>query len=230
MTVWGRQEVCPANLFEQAHCETARLLHGKNNAEYPAINHLASAAGRAAESLVYLASFDDARFGNIWPDDGYHNDIVDDAHVHWAATSALTSLDLCIAAASRLAGFARRASGEASVRDYYRVTNSGDVVDNRQQIDPPWRAWIDNLIADPQYESLLRVRNALVHADCFRIIHGTTGPLRGHGLRYGYQIGPLVPPAGPPTHFRMLAREVVELSRDLSLKHVGAFVDTLRTL
>lgn len=218
-------------LGQVANEEVGRLLNGTNNSQHAAIGHLSSAAGRAAESLVYLAEIDDRRFKDIWPDDGYQNDVVDDGHVRWAAAGALTSLDLCVAAAARLGGFTQRPPrGEDSIRDYYRVTQSGKVEDNRHLVRPPWRAWIDGVVGDARYEKLLRVRNALAHADAFRIIHGTTGPLAGHTLRYGYNVGPLIPPVQQSSHLTIMAREIVELSRDVALVHVGAYVAVLQSI
>ena len=212
-------------LGQVANEEVGRLLNGTNNSQHAAIGHLSSAAGRAAESLVYLAEIDDRRFKEIWPDDGYQNDTVDVGHVRWAAAGALTSLDLCMAAAARLGGFAQRPPRrEDSIRDYYRVTHSGKVDDNRDLVRPPWRAWIDGVVGDARYEKLLRVRNALVHADAFRINHGTTGPLAGHSLRYGYNVGPLIPPVQQSSHLTIMAREIVELSRDVALPFVPTYV------
>jgi hypothetical protein len=180
---------------------------------------------------MYLADIDDNRFGGVWLTDGHGNDAVDDGHVRWAATSSLTSLDLCIAAASRLSGFARRPPrGEDSIRDYYRVTAAGVVEDERHLVKPPWRGWIDAVVGDSRYDTLLRVRNALVHADALRIVHGTTGPISGHSLRYGYNIGPLIPPVLPSTHRTVMSRDVVLLSRDVAVAHVGAFVAVLQSL
>jgi hypothetical protein len=218
-------------LGQVANEEAGRLLSGTNNSQHAAIAHLSSAAGRAAESLVYLAEIDDRRFKEIWPDDGYQNEVVDDGHVRWAAAGALTSLDLCMAAAVRLGRFAQRPPrGEDSIRDYYRVTQSGKVEDKRHLVRPPWRGWIDGVVGDARYDKLLRVRNALIHADAFRIIHGTTGPLAGHTLRYGYNVGPLVPPVQQSSHLTVAAREIVERSRDVALTHVGAFVAVLQSI
>lgn len=77
-------------LTEQAIDEIGRLLNGTNNSQHAAIGHLATAATRAAESLVYLAGIDDLRFNGTWPDDSYQNDAVDDGHVRWASAGALT--------------------------------------------------------------------------------------------------------------------------------------------
>lgn len=218
-------------LGQIANEEVGRLLNGTNNPQHGAIGHLASAAGRAAESLAYLAEIDDLRFKDVWPVDEYQNDVVDDGHVRWAAAGALTSLDLSMAAAARLGGFAQRPPrGEDSIRVYYRVTHAGNVEDKRYLVVPPWRAWIDGVVGDARYDTLLRVRNALIHADAFRIIHGTTGPLGGHSLRYGYNVGPLVLPVQQSSHLTVMAREIVELSRDVAFDHVGAFVGVLRSI
>lgn len=218
-------------LGQIANEEVGRLLNATNNPQQGAIGHLASAAGRAAESLAYLAEIDDLRFKDVWPVDGYQNDVVDDGHVRWAAAGALTSIDLSMAAAARLGRFAQRPPrGEDSIRDYYRVTHSGNVEDYRHLVLPPWRAWIDGIVSDARYDKLLRVRNALIHADAFRISHGTTGLLRGHSLRYGYNVGPLTLPVQPSSHLKVMAREVIELSRDVARDHVGAFVAVLKSI
>lgn len=218
-------------LSERVNDEVGRLLNGKDNPHAPAIGHLAVAAARSAESLIYLADIDDIRFKDIWPNDGYDNDSVDDDHVRWAATGAVTSLDLCIAAAGRLAGFAKRPpQGEDSIRDYYRVENTGKVIDLRHRITLPWRTWIDAIVADKRYETLLRVRNALVHADALRISHATTGSLQGHLMRYGYNAGPLIQRVQSSAPLTVRSREIIETSRDVSLTHVNSFVSVLESL
>lgn len=211
--------------------QVGRLLNGTSNHQHGAIGHLAVAAGRTAESLVYLASIDNDRFRGVWPTDDYDHDTVDDGHVRWATATALTSLDLCIASAGRLAGFAKRPPhGEDSIRDYYTVKENGVTKDRRCCIRPPWRGWVDAVVNDHRYETLLRVRNTLIHSDAFRIVHGTTGPLQGHSLRFGYNIGPLDPPVQVNTHLKIMSREIVELSRDVSLDHVGEFASVLESL
>lgn len=218
-------------LSESVVNEIGRVLNGSGNSQQAAIGHLATAAARAAESLVYLAEIDDQRFGGVWPDDGYPNAAVDDGHVRWASAGALSSLDLCVASAARLGNFALRPPrGEDSIRDYYRTTQAGAVQDYRYLVPAPWRAWIDSVVTDPRYDKLLRVRNALVHADALRIGHGTAGAINGHAMRYAYNVGPLFPPVQSSSHLTIVAREVVELSRDVALGHVGAFVDVLRSI
>jgi len=219
------------NLTELVNNEVGRLLNGTNNPQHGAIGNLATAAARAAESLVYLADIDDRRFNGTWPNDIYQNNTVDDGHVRWASAGAVTSLDLCIAAAARLGEFAEPSSGyEDSIRTYYLIERSGKVKDKRHLVLPPWRAWIDNVVADARYDTLLRVRNALIHADAFRIGHGTTGAICGHSMRTGYNVGPLLPPVQSSSHLTIMARQVVELSRDVALTHVNAFVATLKSI
>jgi hypothetical protein len=219
------------SLIEEVVAEIGRLLNGKNQPHEAAIAHLALAAARSAESLAYLAELDEARFGSVWRSDNYPNEAVDDAHVRWAATGALTSLDLCMAASAKLAGFySGPVHREVSIRDYYSVSHSGTLTDRRLLVPVPWRTWLDAVVADPGYNDLLRVRNTLVHADALRIIHGTTGSLTGHGLRFGYKLGPLAPSIQTGSQTTLMARQVVELSRDVAKAHVGAFVQVLRAL
>ena len=127
-----------------------------------------------------------------WPSDNYPNDSADDGHVRWAATGALTTLDLCVAAGAKLGGFFTGSSHrEVSIRDYYSVSHSDRVEDKRHLVPSPWRNWLDAVVTDPQYNDLLRVRNTLVRADALRVVHGTSGPLAGHSLRFSYNLGPL---------------------------------------
>jgi hypothetical protein len=49
-------------------------------------------------------------------------------------------------------------------------------------------------------------------------------------LRYGYNVGPLTLPVQPSSHLKVMAREVIELSRDVARDHVGAFVAVLKSI
>lgn len=220
-----------ATLSERVSAEIVRLLNDRGHRDAGAISHLAMAAARSAESLSYLTDLDDRRFRGIWPIDDYNNNTIDDAHVRWATTGALTSLDLCMAAAAKLGGFSVGLTHmEVSIRNYYRISYSRKVTDNRHSIPSPWRAWLDKLIADPRYEQLLSVRNALVHRDALRSGYLTTDTIAGHALRTGYNIGPLNVPVQPGTHIKIAAREAIELSRDIAQVHMGSFIATLQSI
>jgi hypothetical protein len=54
-------------LTELANNEVGRLLNGTHNSQHAAIGHLATAATRAAESLVYLADIDDPALMELGP-------------------------------------------------------------------------------------------------------------------------------------------------------------------
>lgn len=126
-------------------------------AQAAAIGHLVLAACRGVESLKYLAKIDDERFGRRYPEDGFNNDSVDDGHVRWAVASAISTLDQCIAAASRFGKFRTCKDGEHSVRDFYVVRDDGNVTYKREKIPEPWLAWFDGIVADPRYLRVLRV-------------------------------------------------------------------------
>lgn len=211
-------------LSELAIGEVARLLNGKGHPYEGAVAHLSLSAARAAESLSYLADIDQHRFQGVWPIDGNSNDVVDEAHVRWASSSALTCLDLCIAAAAKLSGFFIGVeSKEASIRDYYNTKS-----DKRDLVIPPWRSWLDAVISDHRYSTLLKVRHALVHGDMLRAIHLSMTPLAGHELRYGYYLGPLVPQVTSNTHTKMMGRDIIEMSRAIAQDHAANFVAVLQ--
>lgn len=199
-------------------------------AQAAAIGHLVLSACRGVESLEYLAMIDEARFGGRHPEDGISNASIDDGHVRWAVASAISSLDQCAAAASRFGNFRTCKRGEHSVRDFYEVRDDGTVVDRLHKIPSPWRAWIDGIVADPNYLRVLRVRHCLIHSDARRGIFGSTEPLAGHEMRFRYMVAP---PAGtmldtPVEDVR--SREVIELACALASTHVVRFVETIEQL
>jgi len=213
--------------------EVGRLLNNTNNPQHGAIGHLATAAARSAESLVYLAELDEIRFGNVWTNDKYNNASIDDGHVRWAAAGALSSLDLCIAAAGRLNSFKlKRTPGkEYSIRNFYWVNSkTGKITDKRNNVTPPWRGWIDSVINDSRYTKLLQIRNALIHTDAFRIVHGSTETISGHDMRYEYRMQSLDSSQQGSSSPIMKAREIVELACDVAMTHVEGFIVTLKTL
>ncbi len=213
-------------LADQVVNEVGRLFNRTNHPEQFQIGHLAVAAARAAESLVYLVDLDDRRFGGVWPIDAYEHATVDDGHVRWAAAGALTSLDLCIAAAARISGFARNPPRkEDSIRSFY---NPAAGLDRRSSIPAPWRVWIDAVVTDLRYDTLVQIRNAVLHSDLLRGTYGTTGSLAGHGLRFDYRgVGAHWAPQRGSNH---RARDIVVLSRDVALFHANAFVGVLQGL
>lgn len=224
--------------------EVGRLLNGKNNPHECAIGHLALSAARTAESLIYLSEIDNHRFDSQWPDDNHANDVIDDAHVRWASTSALTCVDLCIAAVVKLSiaedeelrkfienKYKQVSDKQVSIRDFYcEESKTGKVIDHRDKAPEQSRLWIDNLIDDSNYHTLLKVRNALTHGDMVRNIYGTTDALSGHDLRFGYYIGTLKSPVPNSTHELIRSRQIIELSRDFSIKHFAEFLNVLKNM
>lgn len=206
--------------------EIGRLLNGTSHPQSVEIAHLATAAGRAADFLEYLADVDSNRFAGIWPKDGYCHDAVSDGHVRSATSACLTSLDLCIAAAGRISQFSLRPPrGEDSIRTFYSASGN----DRRKLVPSPWRAWLDAVVSDPKYETVLNLRNSLVHADIVRTQFATTMELNGHGSRPSYNLGPLAP-VSAQSHTPVGARQAIELCREFSCSRVGAFVSILQSL
>lgn len=199
-------------------------------AQAAAIGHLVLAACRGVESLKYLAKIDDERFSGRYPEDGFNNDSVDDGHVRWAVASAISTLDQCIAAASRFGKFRTCKGGEHSVRDFYGVWDSGKINDDRKLIPEPWRAWFDGIVADPRYLCVLRVRNCLIHSDARRGSYASTEPPAGHDMRFRYMIAPYAGTMLDAPVADVRSREVIEFACALASTHVLRFIETIEQL
>lgn len=195
-----------------------------------AIGHLILAACRGVESLEYLAIIDEARFGGRYPEDGINNASVDEGHVRWAVASAISTLDQCIAAASRLGKFRSCKHGEHSVRDFYDVRDDGIVKDCRAPIPSTWRVWFDEIVADPSYLRVLRVRNCLIHSDARRGIFAGTEPLSGHEMRFRYMVAPRAGTMLDTPVADVRSREAIELACALASTHVLRFIETIEQL
>lgn len=178
---------------------------------------LVLAATRGVEAIDYLVAIDEQWFGDVWARDTYANESIDDAHVRWAATSALSCIDQSVAVASRIGRFRtkRREDREDSIRSFYS--------DGRRK-EPwpsaPWGAWLDDVVGDPDYNKLHALRNSLVHGDTKRLVHLSTTPLAGHRNRFGYWVG----------DEHLLARPALLLCLRVATTHVGRLVETLVAL
>lgn len=199
-------------------------------AQAAAIGHLVLAACRGVESLEYLAMIDEARFGGRYPEDGINNASVDDGHVRWAVASAISTLDQCIAAASRLGKFRSCKRGEHSVRDFYEVWDDGTINDLRGLVQSPWRTWFDGIVEDQSYLRVLRVRNCLIHSDARRGTFASTEPLAGHEMRFRYMVAPRAGTMLDTPVADVRSREVIEFAFALASRHVLRFIETIEQL
>jgi len=205
-------------------------------------------AGWAVDALHYLDDLDQAQGTYTAPVRGHNPDIVDIAHVRWAAGTAVTSLDLCAAALGRVycswtdtkeldlrAFQPRRSKGNRLYRivrpvvpsrsrprlkDLFPDKQSREVESRRSLLPPSALSWVDNVIADARYRQIQGARNQFTHSWLRRGLF--RGGAEGHSGRTQFVIRP---------HTAALnSRTLVELARDLATEHVVAFFDVIDSL
>lgn len=182
------------------------------------VAHFVVAAKHAVESLHYLADLDDACFREDHPQGGHPSDATDEAHVRWAAGSAITGVDLCAAALGRVYKIADGLR-ELSMRDltmHFGDPSRKKAATNYAAMGPAWQAWARAVYADPAYIRCLAARNPLTHADAPRAIYAGAS---GHANRYGYRFGGFDDPGAPA----ICGRTVIEEARDMATRHVEGF-------
>ncbi len=114
------------------------------------------------------------------------------------------------------------------IRSFYDVDQNGKSKNNRHLVPLQWRDWIDALIANTRYVDLLRIHNALVHADVLRTIFLSTKPMEGPSLPGEYNVALLITLMAEESHTNFMAREIIELSHDVALYQVQAFAEVLK--
>lgn len=124
------------------------------NPRDPDAGALLSWAGWAADSLFYLQEVDALAFGEgglRGRDDG----VVEIAHFRWAASTAVTALDLGAAAIGRLCRVVLASGHELDVRDAHKKM--------RLQLSIPALQWVDSVASDTRYRFVVSARHPMVH-------------------------------------------------------------------
>jgi len=196
---------------------TRRLLLFSHPGEAQA---LAVHAFWTTQSLWYLDDIDgptQARFPA--PINGEHDaHVVDIAHVRWAATSAITALDLC-AASLGLAFCGRRLDQLAASVRHFDATDVEErarprIERFRSRLPVDFRAWVDAVIADTRYVQMLAARNPTTHARLTRHLHMSAD-------RTKFAIDDGEPVRAP---------DFIRTARDLASDHCLAFMRALLRL
>ena len=143
-------------------------------------------------------------------------DVIDVAHARWATGTCITALDLCAATLGRAycKNIGKR-EYDLGYFDYRGNTSRSPIVDaRRDQLPLTAQKWLDDVLADPDYEVIKNVRDWLTHSRVNRHFYLTIG--------------------GPPQRLRlelstgqMQVRQIIELARDLATKHVSIFLQNL---
>jgi hypothetical protein len=182
-------------------------------------------AAWCVEALDYAVELDDEFFGQSQTRD-FRPDAIDLAHVRWSAGTGSTAIDLCAAALGSWHCGVHRGAHQLDLRMIRprakdRTGAKDKSVERRRKALPAAaKAWVRRTWVDPQYKTLLAVRNPFTHARLPRIVAlGTTGHQGRTAFRIQHTRG--------STSQELDSRELVLLARDVARRHVQEFLDQL---
>jgi hypothetical protein len=174
----------------------------------------------AVEGLNWLVDLDDWAFRGLRENlSGRDPKVIDVVHVRWAASTAVTALDLCGVELAVRCGALDFWTKKAPVLDRVEavVTKSGEVL-------PQWaREWLETVFRDPGYETLKRTRDPLIHRFLVRSALLWTAVPTGHQWRTEFDV-----PTPERMDSRPSARQLILLARDVADHHVRAFGEALQ--
>jgi hypothetical protein len=168
----------------------------------------------AAEDVGYLDHLDHRAFGGrrrtLY---GYHPDVVDLAHVRWAAGSAVTAIDLCAAVLGR---------NYCHVKGNHQLALAAFVDKTKglgllAQLPGDAQRWVKAVSRDPDFGTVKRARNPMTHSRLPRTIQGGNRKPGPHEQRTSLPVGPNGALVG--------ARDIVLLAKAVAQKHVEYFLD-----
>lgn len=184
-----------------------------SNEGHALLNH----AFYAVDALHYLA-YVDASFETTRNAGDHDSDVVDVAHARWAASTAITALDLVAAAFGRCLGNHRR----TKELDFGSFTTSKPSTNLQAVLDRiPLQAkkWISNVQKDSDFHAVSEARDALIHRRLPRTLYMSFVP----GIvapRLELNIGGSNIPAG----------ELVMRCRDFTTRHLVELLKILPAL
>jgi hypothetical protein len=168
----------------------------------------------SVEGLHYLDDLD-ALHRDCLPIASHSPDIINIAHVRWATSSAITSLDLCAAALAReCCGWS--GSRELDLRDFDPSAPKKEILSRRKALPTAALVWVDVVLADQRYKDVQGARNPLTHSRLRRNLY-SSGPKHTEFVV-----------AATGTALR--ARDLVCHARDLATERVASFLDVVETL
>lgn len=167
------------------------------------------------EGLHYLDDLHDLHQKDCSPAAAHSPEIVNIAHVRWATSSAITSLDLCAAALGREC-CAWSGPRELDLRVFDPSSNKSAGSSPRTALSPAALRWVNAVLADQRYKEVQGARNPLTHSRLIRNLY-LSGPGRTQFVV-------------PATGNALPARDLVCHARDLATQHVSAFLDVVDTL
>lgn len=167
----------------------------------------------AVEGLRWLVHVDDQAFGgDRGPIADFSADAIDTAHVRWAASTAITALDLCATALAARYGLYNLFDPKAFAfdRDYKVLAELPLTSDER--------TWLETVKADPDYEIVRQARHPLTHRLLVRTAFVRMQPPTGHAERCAFELV-----RGQPVADRPNARDLTLKAYSVADQHVKAF-------
>ncbi len=172
------------------------------------------------DGLYYLDDLDQETERARWITARHNDAAVDLAHVRWASASAMTALDLCAATLGVIHGVPVMKNGEVMPD---RVHDVQGLRSHRPELCEGCRDWLTKVVGDQRYKTLKDLRDPMTHRTLPRLLSITVNALPGADSdRLGFALSGS--PQGPHTR----ARELIELARACTTRHVLAFIDAAR--
>ncbi len=162
----------------------------------------------SAEALHYLADIDAAYEASRITPGSHLPDVVDVAHVRWATGTCITALDLCAAALARGLG-GHPGPKELDIGNFSSAKPTKATKSVIGSMPAPALRWIQELMADSDYDKIKTTRDALTHRRLPRGLHASIG-LDGPDPRLDLRVGDRLVPSG----------RLVEDARDLATRHL----------
>jgi hypothetical protein len=171
----------------------------------------------AVEGVCYVADLDDLQLSSQRVLNEYNDDDLDIHHARWAATSAITALDLCAAVLGRR-HCSVTGSNEFDLGFFNPTpptTGKPTKAQNRfAQLPPAAQGWVRDVLADADYQMVLDARDPFVHRRLLRIVHAGVGT--ANLPRTAFRIG--------PKQQEVDSRDLIERARRVAVEHVERFL------
>jgi hypothetical protein len=177
-------------------------------------------AAWCVEALDYGEEIDDEFFAK-GTTRGFHPDVIDLAHVRWSAGTACTAIDLCAAALGSWYCGVKPGAHQLDLRQIRPWSRNRSISNIRTKLPAAARAWVRGTWVDPDYKTLLAVRNPFTHS---RLARHLSRPTHGHQGRTAF---PVPRARGGSRSSVVDSRRVVVLARDVARHRVQAFLDEI---
>lgn len=178
----------------------------------------------AADGLAYLVDLDnDLRAGRSQqPSQAWQ--AVEFAHSRWAATSAITVLNLAAAALGRLHLPPKPVGQEYSLEDFYDRRGGGIGKQRRDALTLAGRRWIESTHGNKLYRTVLRARNPFTHGrvnQSVTVFVGTVGTTTPYtASKSSFHVG--------PKGQEVDSRDLIEMAFRVVDRRVGAYLAEVR--